>query len=451
MFTTAYAFRSFHINGVDFSIFEWMLVNKPHSHYLHSAIYNVNHFGIHPSWILLPLIPIYQIFASPWVLLIIGATVVWLAGLALFHQGNIHGLTKWDSLILATGFWLSAFAGRLIQQGFRIESFYPLAIILFLHSFETKSLYYIFFAALFCLSIKEDAPLFVAPVLLLESYRKQSYHYLLLGLFSLGFLVIQIKYLQPYFLGSTYISPPYLKFWGHLGSNLNQILWSAFSDPIEICLDILNSSWWTIYLPFLGLPLISLRSTVCILLPMLVLGSASSHSQMHTYQSYYPVPLFAALCWAMIEIYPYFQRPGRYKIWQVACILSPIWHSGWITWRAPNHTLLHEVAIVRSKIQQVAPTLQVCAQPVLFPHLGTDINLQLLDKNCHNAILAPHADPFPLQSNQIDWLVKYNQNIYPSEQLVVIPHIQQPNLWKSLLQKTFAKTINKTKNGHKKA
>src|SRR5262245_6401953 len=45
-------YYSFAINGVDFSIFDWMLYNTNHGSFGYSPIYDVNHFGVHATYVL---------------------------------------------------------------------------------------------------------------------------------------------------------------------------------------------------------------------------------------------------------------------------------------------------------------------------------------------------------------------------------------------------------------
>lgn len=422
--TSVSSFKSFYLNGIDFSIFEWMLNDKPYSPLMHSTIYDVNHLGIHPSWVLYLILPIYNLLPYSETLLVLNALIVWFSGYGMYKWGKSQGVDSTDALLLASSFWLSAIVGRVLQGGFRIETFYSLGLILFLISVQNRFSRHTFLATIFCLSIKEDAPLYVAPILILHGIFKKDYKNFVLGVSCILFMFIQIKYVQPFYLGNHSQKPEYLKFWRYLGEDIPSILSTALSQPYQVFKTVLFSHWWTLFIPFLGIPLFSLQTLIVCVPSIILLGSAASYPQMHQFENYYPYPLYSVICWGMLDVYKRLKQHRKTKIWQLACILAPLWHAGWIQLRPVRSDIQIEVSELKIWLQKHHKMKPTCAQPILFPHLGTDLNLHIDESKCEISILSTFLDPFPHTTEELENKIKSTQIIWKSDHLSVLknPH-----------------------------
>jgi len=393
-------FFSLRLNGIDFSIFDWMLVNTTRGHFMYSPLNELNHFAVHPSWILLPLAPLHGIFQSPLFLLTMGPLAIWLASYFLWKLCKLS-LCEVDAGIVTLAFLTTPFVGTVVNAGFRIESFFPLFLFGFLYFWETKQrIKWILFATLF-VSIKEDAPLylgaFATAELVIPSRRKEALC-LLMG--NLAFFLATVGYIQPFFAPAGGTEPEYLRFWGHYGSTKAEILSTMVKEPQRVLSDIWYSGWAKLYLPLGFLPLLSRRSLFTSMPGIVLLGTAASYPVMHQYQQYYPFLLTAIALYGMRN-----QLQAPRPIWfiwfiRISLLLFPLLYAGSLRVSPPNRKALEDLQQARLFLEASHKEAPICVQPITFPYLGYRLQMTTLKESCLSnpdsvIVLMPSQDPYP--------------------------------------------------------
>ncbi len=406
-------FLDFEISGLDFSIFEWMVGSTHQGHFGYSRIYEVNHFGVHSTFLMLLLVPIHALVSSPWVLLVTGATVVW-AGLypvrRLVRWAN-HGTPHGGLELVAVTAWLgNPWLGGLLNSGFRIEAFIPVATLWFLVGWveNRRWLWVLAMAALWC--SKEDTCLFLASFALGAAVveRARWREALALAGASLAWLGAYVGVVQPALLGH---APTYTQFWAELGSSLPSVAFGVLTRPVWVVTKLVTSGVWAVALPALFVPFRSLRATLGMAPTVLLLGVAT-YEPMHQFKMYYPVPLVAFVVFGALEAWRRATLPRSLVF--VSLLTFPLFWGGYGRVVPVNRAHLEGLAAVR---EAVARDRVVCAQTILFPHLGVDSRLVPLgeiglcmDKPEVTVVINPELDTDPHNPSDFkQWLVNWER------------------------------------------
>ena len=407
-------FWAFEIGGMDFSIFEWMLGSTVHGHFGYSRIFDVNHFGVHSTFLMLGLVPFYALFNSPWVLLIAGATLIWAGLFPLLrlvrwaHGGQHGGLELMVMLAWLGNPWL----GTLLNAGFRIEAFVPVLTAWFLVGWVNKRPWLWAMALAGLWFSKEDTCLFLASFAvgawLVERSRWRAA--LLVAVTSMGWLVAYVAWLQPALLGHP---PLYTQFWSQFGRTLPEVVLGALSHPTLVLWRIATSRWWAMALPALLVPLGSARAFFGMASTVAMLGAAT-YEPMHQFEMYYPVPLVSFTVFGALDVWR--ARPSRAaRSWVIAALLLfPLFWRGYARAVPVNWARVEAMEQVRAAIANDA---HVCAQLVLLPHLGVDSRLEPLgepsgcgDRPEVTLVVNPELDTDPIENDDFArWLLSLEQ------------------------------------------
>lgn len=391
------------LNGEDFSIFDWMMVNTWRGNFMFSPINGFNHFAIHPSWVFLPLVPLHALFMSPFFLLTVGSLVLWLAAWPLWNLCKGKGLSDLDAGIVVLAYLTTPFIGFVVNTGFRIESFLPLGIFTFLLGWERKNTIGWMCGALFFLSIKEDSGFYLAAFAIAHLFTRDTRRpatFLLLG--SLIATSITLGMVQPFFMKEAAIHEPgYLRFWHHHGVTKSDILQHMLSSPGIVLHDIVTSGWWRLYAPLLFLPFLSFPTLLASLPGILLLGTAASCEAMHQYHHYYPLLLTCLALFGMTDFLARSALSFRKKwITRSALLLFPLFHAGWVSVFVPNKAVFSDLQQARVFLEQHYPQAPICTQLIAFPYLGYRLHLQSYTLACMAqpgavALTVPTKDPHP--------------------------------------------------------
>ncbi len=400
-------FFNFEVNGIDFSIFDWMLFNSNHGRFGYSPIYDVNHFGVHATYVLLPLMPLHRLFETPLFLCVVTALAVGGAAWPLWRLGRRGGLHEGLRVLLVLAYLTSPFTSALLDGGFRPEVFYPLFGLLFLLGWVERRAGLWLPAVVGFLGIKEDAALYTAAfavgVLLFERERWRPAVGLLVG--SVALFGFNVAWFQPLMLrGSGRAQPTYVSFWGQYGQTLPEILRHMAASPLRLAGDILTSGWLRMFAPALFLPLLARQAVLPMLPTMFLLGSAS-YPVMHDYRMYYPVTLLPFFFWGLVEAYRVLGRSARLSPWRdallgVALLVFPLVGRGYARFTPPPLETHRALAGVRARLEREAGP--VCVQTVLYPHLPYTLPLQPLVNECWDRaelpkLLHPGLNPSPYE------------------------------------------------------
>ncbi len=402
------------VNGVDFSIFDWMLHNTLDGRFMYSPIYDVNHFGVHPSYWMLLLVPLHALWPSPLLLTLVTALVVWGACLPLWRLVLGKTQSRWMAWLACLAYLTCAWTGRLLDGGFRPEVLYPLAGFTLLLAWERQR--WVWGAALLFLSVKEDAALYLAGlslgVLAVQPRRwRQGLGLLVLAVAVFG---INVGVVQPAALSTTGVAQPsYLTFWSEYGASLPEVAAFMLTHPVRVAGDVLGSGWLKLLGPLLLLPLFSPRA-LAMLLPGLVLMGTASNPVVHQFRMYYPIPLLAAALWGAVDActsrtaarHPAFAR----GLLATVLIAFPLFWDGYVKLPPPRWALQRELASLGASPLSTGSG-PICVQTVLFPHLGYPLNpTPLFEARCLAqpgalALVHPELDPFPLQREDLERMV----------------------------------------------
>ena len=368
-------FLAFQINGVDFSIFEWMVGSTARGHFGYSRIYELNHFGVHSTFVLLLLVPVYALASSPWVLLIAGATLIWagvfpLRRLAGWAHGGPHGGLE----LVAMAAWLgNPWLGGLLNVGFRIESLLPVLTLWFLVGW-VEGRRWLWVGAMVGLWLsKEDSCLFLTSfacvAALVERHRARAALAIAVG--SLAWLAVYSQVVQPALLGHP---PAYLAFWSEFGDTMPSVVVGMLSHPLTLAGRVLTSHWWALALPALLVPFASPRALGGMAPTLLLLGAAT-YEPMHRYEMYYPVGLIAFTLFAALDVWRR-THAARARTWVFVSLLTlPLFWGSYARVVPIDWGRLQTLEVVR---RELATEGRLCVQNVLFPHLGLDDRLMNL-------------------------------------------------------------------------
>ncbi|MDP3501801.1 MAG: DUF2079 domain-containing protein [Myxococcales bacterium] len=392
----------FGINGVDFSIFDWQVASTATGNFGYSPIYEVNHFAVHPTFLLLALVPFHALAPSPYWLLLLGALSVW-AGifplrriLRVLMGPDTDGL--FELLIILA--WLdNAWTGRLLNAGFRIESLTPFLLLWFVAGWLEKKRWLVVGATVALLLVKEDLALILPAFAIAASLRDRPMRALAATVTacSVVWLWLYVAKLQPALASA---GPTYLSFWADFGSTPKTIVLGVVMHPLRFAQLMITSGWWTIALPSLFLPFLSFRALAG-MLPTIVMLGASSNPSMHEYWTYYPVAMVPFVLLGIIEARA---KGGRWaNAALVAAGIMPLFWYGYARSIAPKLDLERAV---QSQLEQSNAAPRIVVQTILFPHVGYGKNVRPLLS--HDDLRASEGDVFLLAPALDSWPFEFD-------------------------------------------
>ena len=398
-------FFSFEVNGVDFSIFDWMLFNSNHGRFGYSPIYDVNHFGVHATYVLFPLMPLHRLFETPLFLCTVTALAVGGAAWPLWRLGRRGLPHEGLCVLLVLAYLTNPFTSALLDGGFRPEVFYPLFGLVFLLGWVEQRAGVWAPGMVAFLAIKEDAALhaaaFAVGVLLFERERWKPAVGLLVASVALFFFNVTV--FQPRMLGgSGYAQPSYVSFWGQYGQTLPEIVRHMAASPLRLAGDILTSGWLRAFAPALFLPLLA-RQAVLPMLPTVFLLGSASYPVMHDYRLYYPVTLLPFFFWGLVEAYRVLGRSAwlgarRDALMLMTLLLFPLVGRGYARFSRPPLETHRALSLVHARLAR--ETGPICVQTVLYPHLPYTLSLRPLFEDCWDRpewtrLVHPGLTPYP--------------------------------------------------------
>ncbi len=399
-------FTAYEVNGVDFSIFDWALHNTIRGHFMWSQFCNCNHFGVHPTWLFLGLVPLHFFWTSPWLLVLCHAFSLAVSLPLLKRLIKIREINLGDSeiFLVLTAVTASQALGSINNYGFHPETWY-LPIGLWFLSSWFKDRWFWLVPAIFFMAVKEDGALFLASwslgSLFFKQFRRQSFA---LSVLSIVIFVLNTKLVQPLAWESQIFRPSWTVFWAKYGNTPTEIVLSTITNPVTTFTDILSSSSWHWFLPFAFLPLFSWRAVMG-MLPGIVMLSLASSPLLRGFGVYYAAPIlpFALFGWlSMIErIQEIASKQTFMKTFIViTCLLGFVGGVGPRLGKPkPEVTVSLKLWIERYKTQMA--TNPICVQTALYPHIGYIDNLvPLVDKErCDNkTIVDSRIDPYPFET-----------------------------------------------------
>ena len=391
-------YLSFRINAIDFGIFESMINNTLKGRWMESSLHDFHHFGIHPSWILLLLVPLQYFFSDTSLfLLLVGGFLAFAGSIPLGKLVYNKTGSRNIALLFCFVYLTSPFTAVLVNQNFRIESFYPLFLFSFILFFEQKRFFLTILFLTLLFSVKEDICFYMFALgigCLLKKDLRWSYG-LPLTLLSGTYALLCLLYIKPYFLPQQ--SNSYFVFWSHYGHDLKTIIVGMLSSPDTILKDIFTSGLYKLYLPLLFIPFFSFLPTITMLPGIFLLGTASSYPLMHQYNYYYPLILFCLALWGYLNVFssPFVQKRPFLRKWIIIPLLCfPLFHAGYLSLPKPDLKTFQDIQTLKT----ILKGKPLCLTGNLFSYFP-ESERHILDASCfknQNILFAPKMDPYPL-------------------------------------------------------
>ena len=396
-------FLGFRVNGIDFSTFDLMLWNTRHGRFMYSPMIAGNHFAVHLSWIMLPLVPIHALFESPWFLVSLHALVTWAGLFPLERLARRYLVHDAPVVLLLLAYLTHARVGSLINHGFHFEVFYlPFGLGL-IEAWTAKNHRALFWWTLAFATVKEDAGLYLAGLGLgsfcSDSSRRPTSAALMLA--GCVLFVMNVGVILPLFRNPGGGQPQYMSFWGQYGTSVPSILVGMLTQPQKVLSDLISSGWFELCASFLLIPFLSRQGLIACIPAAFILGTSAS-PQMHAYHGYYTAALLPFFILAFCEGSQRLQaRPG----WVFAALLTaPLLGGDYLRFPMPKPSQSQALKSVLETIK--GPEFSVCVQTIFFPHLPYGLKAFPFTPACqveHQtfALVNPALDTFPLTRAQM--------------------------------------------------
>jgi len=252
----------------------------------------MSHFAVHVSPIYYLLLPVYAIVPHPATLQVLQALIVTTSVIPLWKLGKLHGFGRWKCVLLCTTLLLyPAFSGG-VGYDLHENCFLMPWILWIFYGIEKGNTALTFTTAILTLSVKEDAPVYVAVIalwLLLTTglYKGERKHFVIglcLLLLSILWFFAATAYLKCN--GEGVMSSRYRNFMSAEGGSLWSVIRCALTQPMKILYeasdpDKLRYLALTI-LPLLGMPLLTRRyERYILLIPYILVNLMPDYPYQH--------------------------------------------------------------------------------------------------------------------------------------------------------------------------
>ncbi len=360
----------FHVNGVDFSIYDLTMMNTLRGRFMESFD-GTPHMGVHSTYLLLGLLPLHAIFHHPIFSLLLEPILLASAAFPIWKLSeNLRNSTRLAVLI---SYFLSTWVAKNLHYHFHVEVFY-VPFFLWLHHFVKKENLRaaLIFSTLICLT-KEDGPFYLLPywfaVYLTGRFSKKIVTLTCVSI--AGFLVLNLKWAMPEFRGGvTYALAGRAATYGNDFSSILHALPHAIPQILK---NFFVGEWWKAWALFVFLPLLTTYSAF----PSLaVVGIYSLGGQlMGGLLAYDSAPLIPFFWIGWIELVSgssgiasvraFASRFETPVSWLITLLILTV-GSGYLVFR-PIH--LEDALRTHSLLADIPQTETVCTQTVLIPHL----------------------------------------------------------------------------------
>jgi len=310
-------YDAFAYNGYDMSIFNQTFYNTLHGRWFDNTINFNNYLADHFSPILLLLLPIYAIYPSAKILLVMSTLVLALSSWPLFKITLYKTKTPALALLVGVLWLLNPFVHIANLTEFHLMYFAPLPIFFAAYYFIQKKFwpYALWFAL--SLLVREDMPFILFGFFLIDGLEKRSIKWLLFsGILPIAYFLGSLKIISLFSVFGGYKFFAYYSWLG--GDDLGSILWTWITHPLQVIGHIfkLNNliNFASLFLPLLFLPWRKAKYLLLLLLPALqfalsLLGIASI-----VVTNYYVVLFLPAIFIAMAMSADVFQlEKGKIK------------------------------------------------------------------------------------------------------------------------------------------
>lgn len=434
-FFNHYAFKS---AAWDFGDYDQAVWKLSHFQVPLNTIIGVNNLGDHFELPLVYLSPLYWIWSSPYVLLLVQALALALAIFPLFYLA-LERLKSNIAAALMVGAYIFFFG---IQSALRFD-FHPLvlatpflawSLYFFFKKEYTKMLPFLFLS----LITKENIAIYVAFFGLLIFLNGKKRLGLLISTFSLVYFIVVIKIIMPALANTAYIHFTYSNF----GNDLPTIIKNTILNPRNVAMILLTPSVkiTTLAIIFLSFALIPLFSptTLILMAPLLLERFLSIKQALWTTEFHYSAPLAPFLVVGTITGIGNISKILRgwikninletLAIWcSSVAFFASVFYSLWgeansfPVWQFlkgelwPTKIDLTNINHNYQALSMISLDASVRAQDALLPHVSERERVYLIDKNYRSeeqfVILNPKESFWPMTQNELkNVILKYLQS-----------------------------------------
>ncbi len=411
-------YAAFQVAG-ELADFESIVWNTLQGRFFLKSPAQISFFSEHFSPILLVLAPLYALFRSPVVLLIVQAVAAAAAVIPLYLLA-----VRWlKSDAIATAVSVAYIVSWLVQRGlmydFHMEIFYPVLFLWALWASAARRWWVFFPMLLLALAVKEDAGLAALGLggYLLVSRRQRQ------GLAVIGIAVLYLAlvcgFVIPHFrAGGPKPSYAFLGYWSGYGTSAREIA-THMLDPLRHAAVLGTgpklAKTLTLFSSFLFLPLLSWRAFVFLVLPNWFVLFSSDHELLYSISIYYGLLLTPFLfCATLVSLARIQHRWESRFHWLLPALVAL-----WLLVSLGNSSLSKHVQpaywnvaartrTARHLIAAIPRQASVSAQVSLVSHLPVRTERYLLPRGIDRAaylLFDTQTQPWPLTPRENEALL----------------------------------------------
>lgn len=393
-----------------------------------NTIIGVNNLGDHFELPLVYLSPLYWIWSSPYILLLVQALALALAIFPLFSLA-LERLKSNIAAVLMVGAYIFFFG---IQSALRFD-FHPLVLAT---PFLAWALYFLFKKEytkmipflILSLITKENIAIYVIFFGFLVFINGKKRLGLLIGTGSLVYFFIVVKVIMPILANAVYIHFTYSNF----GNDLPTIIKNTILNPLNVIRTLLTptvkiTTLAMIFLSFALLPIFS-PTTLVLITPLLLERFLSIKQALWTTEFHYSATIAPFLAVGAIvgigNIFKIFSRwikNTNLKTFAILCssivFFASVFYGLWgetnpfPIWRLikgeafPTKVELLNISYNYQALNLIPSDASVRAQDALLPHVSERENVYLIDKNYRSeeqfVILNPEQSYWPMTQDEL--------------------------------------------------
>ncbi len=381
--------RHFQSKGFDLGIFDQAMWNMSHVHQPSSTLLGVrNILGDHFSPVLLPLIPLYWIWANPFMLFLVEGSAIAASMIPIFLvvRSRVDRLPAYLLVAAYALFWG-------IQTGvdfaFREVAFIPLFTALIILAIDRKQWRLYAASILALLFVRENEGIFVAFIGLYVLVRGHRRAALLTSVAGIAWFFLATKLIMPALIGAPFRHWVYTQF----GSGPVEAVRTIVTDPLRV-LNVLTDPPVKAYtmvlsfLPYLFLPVLS--PTLILAIPLFGERMLSTAPEFWGQGFHYSLPIAAVLVIGAADglrhITSFPPLAGRRRLVGVVCGLASLYLAVMIGKTFPLRQLASPSfysetsadRAARDGLAVIPGSASVAAEDTTLPHVSDRANVFLL-------------------------------------------------------------------------
>ncbi len=364
--------RAIETHAGDLALFDLAVSNTLRGAYMYTPMPSDARgcmFAVHYYGILHLLLPLYMIWDSPYVLLVVQGVVVALAIVPLWRYARSEIGEPFVAALLGLSFVTSRYMIDGLFFDFHPEMAVPLFLLACFACYSRKRLVWYAIFALLAALCREDVAVYLAGWGLYIALVRKDYK---VGaatvVVSLLYAFIAVRVLIPHF------SPPGVESakllserYKPYGTSVPSIVWGMLTHPLTLAGDLARRTSFMLLLSVLFLPFAA-PSSLLLLGPPLVAAMTSTTSGMNSLRLYASAPilpfLYAAAIAGLAALCKRWPERRRILLWS-ACIPIFVFNAG--HWKSYQVTP-RDRRVVRL-VEAIPPDASVTASYDLVPHL----------------------------------------------------------------------------------